>query len=63
MGWPFSTPFVVLRAFAKVIAASRATNTVRDFTVGDFITVFIRVQVRINGMHCRLLSSLPPACR
>jgi hypothetical protein len=31
---------VVLRAFAKVIAASRATNTVKDFTVGDFITVF-----------------------
>ena len=38
----FSTPFVVLRAFAKVIAVSRATNTVRDFTVGDFIPVYIR---------------------
>ena len=33
---------MVLRAFAKVIAASRATNTVKDFTDGDFIIVYIR---------------------
>ena len=39
IGWPLSTAFVVLRAFAKAIAASRATNTVKDFTAGNFITV------------------------
>ena len=49
MGWPFSTPFVVLRAFAKVIAVSRATNTVRDFTVGDFIPVIRLVSERADG--------------
>ena len=37
--WPFSTEFVVLRDFAKVIAASRATTTVKAFIVADFMTI------------------------
>jgi hypothetical protein len=32
------TEFVVLRDFARVIAASRATTTIKAFIVADFMT-------------------------
>jgi hypothetical protein len=47
-----STTFAVLLALAHVIAASKITTTVKDFTAGDFMCAFPFLCVRKMPVFC-----------
>ena len=47
-----STRFAVLLALAHVIAASKITTTVKDFTAGDFMCAFRFLCVRKMPVFC-----------